>query len=359
MRILEKYVIIHFIGALLFCVVLLMVLGVIGDILGFLDDIFKKNIPLASILSFYFYFAPFAFVNMVPFAALLSSVYVFNNLSKNHEVTAVITSGLSLWKILRPVILVTFMLCLVTFIVNDKFVPSSMEKANRIRQEKLERGGETVIKNLAIYGKGDQIIFAKAYMPKTKTLENVIIHKQDKDRVVKKKISARAAKWRSGGYWLGSDVLIFDVDPSGNFIGDPDVYKSKKLPITETPKDFVVNQWDPRLMGYSQLKRHIQIFKTSSPLAVRRLLVDLNYKLAFPFAAIAIIMVGVPFSIASGRANALIGMAKGIGIAMLYLPVMAVSLALGKGGTLPPAISAWLANILFILIGAHIVNKKS
>ena len=359
MRILEKYVIIHFIGALLFCVVLLMVLGVIGDILGFLDDIFKKNIPLASILSFYFYFAPFAFVNMVPFAALLSSVYVFNNLSKNHEVTAVITSGLSLWKILRPVILVTFMLCLVTFIVNDKFVPSSMEKANRIRQEKLERGGETVIKNLAIYGKGDQIIFAKAYMPKTKTLENVIIHKQDKDRVVKKKISARVAKWRSGGYWLGSDVLIFDVDPSGNFIGDPDVYRSKKLPIMETPKDFVVNQWDPRLMGYSQLKRHIQIFKTSSPLAVRRLLVDLNYKLAFPFAAIAIIMVGVPFSIASGRANALIGMAKGIGIAMLYLPVMAVSLALGKGGTLPPAISAWLANILFILIGAHIVNKKS
>jgi lipopolysaccharide export system permease protein len=360
MRILEKYVITSFIGALLFCIVLLMVLGVIGDILGFLDDIFKKNIPLASILSFYLYFAPFAFVNMVPFAALLSSVYVFNNLSKNHEVTAVITSGLSLWKVLRPVILVTFVLCLFTFIVNDRFVPSSMEKANRIRQEELERGGEgAVVKNLAIYGRGNQIIFAKAYFPKTKTLENVIIHKQDKDRVVMKKISARLAKWRSGGYWLGSDVLVFDVDPSGNFVGDPDVYKSRKLPITETPKDFVVNQWDPRLMSYSQLRKHIKIFQTSSPLAVRRLLVDLNYKLAFPFAAVAIVMVGVPFSIASGRANALVGMAKGIGIAMLYLPVMAVSLALGKGGTLPPVVAAWLANILFILFGAHIVNKKS
>jgi lipopolysaccharide export system permease protein len=361
MRILDKYIIRNFIAALLFCIVLLMVLGVIGDILGFLDDIFKKNIPLGSILSFYLHFAPFAFVNMVPFAALLSSVYVFNDLSKNHEVTAVITSGLSLWKILRPVILVTFVMCLVTFIVNDRFVPSSMEKANRIRQEEPEQAGEegSAIRNLAIYGKGNQIIFAKAYIPRTKTLENVIIHKQDKEKVVKEKISARLAKWRDGGYWLGTDVLIFKVDPSGDFLGEPEVYKSKKLPITETPKDFIANQWDPRLMSFSQLRKHIKIFRTSSPMAARRLLVDLNYKLAFPFAALAIVMVGVPFSIASGRANALIGMAKGIGIALLYVPVMAISLALGKGGTLPPAVAAWLTNVLFILFGAHLINKKS
>ncbi|MFQ5953087.1 MAG: LptF/LptG family permease [Candidatus Omnitrophota bacterium] len=362
MRILEKYIIRDFIGALLFCIVLLMVLGVIGDILGFLDDIFKKNIPLASILRFYFYFAPFAFVNMVPFAALLSSVYVFNNLSKNQEVTAVITSGLSLWKLLRPVILVTFVLCLATFIVNDRFVPQSMEKANRIRQEELESPDEKAkraIQNIALYGRGDQIIFAKAYLPDTKTLENVIIHKQDKDRIVKKKISARLAKWRNGGYWFGTDVLVFNVDPLGNFVGEPEVYQNRKLPISETPEDFVKNQWDPRLMSYGQLRKHIKIFSGSSPKAVRRLLVDLNYKLSFPFAAIAIVMIGVPFSITSGRANALIGMAKGIGVAMLYLPVMAVCLALGKGGTLPPAISAWLSNVLFILIGARLIARKS
>jgi lipopolysaccharide export system permease protein len=364
MRILEKYIFKSFISALLFCIVLLMVLGVIGDILGFLDDIFKKNIPLLSILMFYFYFAPFAFVNMVPFAALLSSVYVFNSLSKNQEVTAVITSGMSLWKIMRPVILVTFVLCLVTFIVNDRFVPSSMEKANRIRREDLESADKDkrhMIKNLAIYGKGNQIIFAKSYTPKTKTLKNVIIHKQDKDRVIKKKISARLAKWRSGngGYWFGKDVIIFNVDPSGNFVGDPEVHNSKKLPIIEIPKDFLINQWDPRLMSYSQLKKHISIFRKTSPMAVRRLLVDLNYKLSFPFAAMAIVMVGIPFSITTGRVNALIGMAKGIAVAMLYLPVMAISLALGKGGMFPPVVAAWLSNVLFVLLGAHLINKKS
>ena len=53
MKILEKHILKNYIIAFAFCITLLMVLGVIGDILGFLDDIFKKGIPLSSILSFY------------------------------------------------------------------------------------------------------------------------------------------------------------------------------------------------------------------------------------------------------------------------------------------------------------------
>lgn len=363
MRILEKYVLKSFVAAFLFCITLLIVLGVIGDILGFLDDIFKHNIPLASILSFYFYLAPFAFVNMVPFACLLSAVYVFNSLSKNHEVTAVIASGVSLWKLLRPVLLVTFLLCLFTFIVNDKFVPSSMEKANRIRQEELEHDKDKkgfATKDLAIYGKGGQIIYAKSFTPATETLHNVIIHRQGKGHVIAEKISARAVKWQEkDGSWFGEDVIAFKVDPKGNFSGDPEMHKSKKIFIGETPKDFVHNQWDPRYMSYGQLKKYLKIFSVGSPSTVRRLLVDLNYKLALPFTALITVLVGVPFSIETGRASALIGMAKGIMVAILYLPVMAVSLALGKGGVLPPVISAWLSNILFALIGIYFVNRKS
>ena len=105
--------------------------------------------------------------------------------------------------------------------------------------------------------------------------------------------------------------------------------------------------------------RYINILAASSPASVRRLAVDLNYKLAFPFTAMVTVMVGIPFSIATGRVNALLGMARGISIAMLYLPVMAVCLALGKSGVLPPVLSVWLGSILFAGLGAYFVNKRS
>ena len=364
MRILEKYVAKDYVYAFLFCITLLIVIGVIGDILGFLGEIFEYNIPLGSILAFYFYLAPFAFVNMVPFACLLAAAYVFNSLSKNHEVTAVITSGVSLWKILRPILFVTFLLCLITFIVNDKYVPQTMEKANQIRQEKLEVGGGEKrfgVKDIAVYGKGDQIIFAKEFIPGENILSNLIIHRQDPvGHDVKAKISARRARWdESKKQWIGEDVIVFRVGPEGNFEGDPEVYKSKAITIAETPEDFRENQWDPRFMSYEQLKKYIKIFHVGSKLTIRRLKVDLNYKLAFPFTALITVLIGVPFSIETGRASALIGMARGIALGVLYLPVVAVCLALGKGGYLPPFISAWMAIILFAVAGSYYVNKKS
>ncbi len=363
MRILEKYVLGNFIVALIFCIALLIVLGIIGDVLGFIDDIFKNNIPLSSILSFYAYLAPFAFVNMLPFACILSASFVFNGLSKNHEVTAVIASGLSLWKLLRPVVVVTFILCIFTFIINDRFVPSTMQKANRIRQEKLETGKEkrlTDIDNLAVYGKGAQIIFAKSYKPDEKALENVIIHKQDKDHVIREKISARSVVYdESTKTWKGSDVIIFRVGPDGNFTGEPAVYKEYELDIKEAPQDFARNQWDPKFMSFGQLRKYLKIFNVGSPVAIRRLLVDLNYKLSFPFTALVTVIVCVPFSIETGRGNALVGMVRGITIAMMYVPVMAVSLALGKGGTFPPVVAAWLSNVLFAAIGIYFIYRKS
>ncbi|MFC1570395.1 LptF/LptG family permease [Candidatus Omnitrophota bacterium] len=366
MRILEKYVTIDYICAFLFCITLLIVIGVIGDILGFLGEIFEYNISLASILAFYFHLAPFAFVNMVPFACLLAAVYVFNTLSKNHEVTAVIASGVSLWKLLRPILFVTFVLCLITFIVNDKFVPQTMEKANQIRQEKLEVGSGSSeerfgVKDIAVYGKGDQIIFAKAFTPKDNTLSNLIVHRQDAvEHDVTDKISARLAKWiPDKRIWMGEDVIVFKVDSKGNFEGDPEVYKEKPINIAETPEDFRKHQWDPRFMSYGQLKEYLNIFKMGSKMTIRRLLVDLNYKLAFPFTALITVLIGVPFSIETGRASALIGMARGIAFGILYLPVVAVCLALGKGGYLPPFISSWLAIVIFAFVGAYFVNKKS
>ena len=362
MKILEKHILKNYLTAFAFCITLLMVLGVIGDILGFLDEIFKKGIPVSSILMFYLYFAPFAFVNMVPFACLLSSVFVFNDLSKNHEVTAIITSGISLWKVMKPVLLATFVLCLCTFIVNEKMVPSAMEKAGQIRQEKFEGNSsdkKQVVENLTIYGEGKQMIFVREYYPKIKKMEDVIMHKRDNNQEITTKINAKSAKWRDDGFWIGTDVIVFNIDHDGDVVWDPEVYKNKKLPIRETPEDLLNTQWDPKMMGYAQLKRYINILAASSPASVRRLAVDLNYKLAFPFTAMVTVMVGIPFSIATGRVNALLGMARGISIAMLYLPVMAVCLALGKSGILPPVLSVWLGIILFAFLGAHFVNKRS
>ena len=368
MLILEKHILRNYVASFVFCVTLLIVVGIIGDILSFIENIFKYRISLGSIFAFYFYLAPFAFVNMVPFAALLASVYVFNSLSKHQEITAVIASGISLWKLLKPVMAVTFIFCIVTFIVNDRFVPPSLERANSIRRDELESHKEDNaerfgIRDLALYSQGGQMMFAKNFYPDSNTLENVIIQSQDKDNVITEKLSAREIKWikkgKSGGFWEGEDVIIFKLGAMGEFQGDPEVFKKKKIDIIETPSDLRKNQSDPKFMSYRQLRDYIEVLHTGSEETLRRLKVDLNYKLSFPFMALVTVLIGVPFSIETGRANALIGMAKGITAGVAYLPVVAITLALGKGGYVSPELSSWVGIVFFALTGAHLINQKS
>jgi lipopolysaccharide export system permease protein len=263
---------------------------------------------------------------------------------------------------LKPVMLTTFIFCLFTFVVNDKFVPPTIEKANRVRQEELETGHSNVKgkKDVALYGEGGLLIFARSFDPEKQQLRNVIIHSQGPEgRSVIKKISARTVTWDAEEGWAGRDVVVFEVDENGDFAGDPRVYDSAGINIKEQPEDFIRNQWDPRFMSYRQLRDYLHVFKNASPMTKRRLRVDLNYKLALPFTALITVLIGVPFSIETGRASALLGMAKGITAGILYLPFMAFSLALGKGGVLPPVFSAWATNVLFAFAGVYFIYRKS
>jgi len=185
------------------------------------------------------------------------------------------------------------------------------------------------------------------------------MHRQDTSHDIKEKISARLVTWQGNGKWEGSDVIVFKVDSEGKFTGEPGVFKSKEIEIREKPKDFINNQWDPRFMSYGQLRRYLTIFKVGSPETIRRLKVDLNYKLSFPFTALVAILICAPFSIETGRANPLVGMVRGITISMLYVPLMACSLAMGKGGALSPPVAAWLSNVVFAVLGMYFINRRS
>jgi len=362
MIIIERYIFKNFLITFLFCVFILWILFIIGDIFGFLDEILREHIPVTSLALFYWYLTPFILIQMIPISALIAAVFVLGNLNKHSEITALRASGISIWGILRPVLVTACLIGLFVFILNDRLLPRAMNIANRIRHEKIAVGkrsksDEISINNVAIYGYGNKIIFARRFDVKRNMLEDVIIHKHDVKNDLILKASAYRIYWTDNKTWYGQDVVRYNLNNKGEFIGEPVMMKECDMEIAETPTDFINNQWQPEYMSYAQLKKYINIFATTSQRTYRRLLVDLNYKIAFPFACIIMILVSAPFALSTGRGTALLGMAKGIMVALLYIPFVAVGLALGKGGILPPFISAWFGNILLGGLGIYLINK--
>lgn len=363
MKIIDKYMVRGFLGPFLWCVLLFNVMAVIIDIFSFIDDIVRYKIPGASIAAFYVYYLPTIFIQVTPMAVLLSTIFVLSNLNKHNEITAMKSSGISLWRILSPVLIIGFIVSVVVFVVNDRVIPTSSRIANYIRTEELEKEKRKeapvkVVKNVALYGAGNRIIFARSYDTEKKLLSDIIIHEHDSKENLTSKITAQNGSWTGSG-WKFYKVIVYKIDNAGKILGEPKFYEERAVSLKEKPSDFANREWRSEYMSYRDLKRYIRNFSGSGIRLVKNLMVDLHYKVAFPLISFVIILVGAPFAMITARGGVLIGVGMSIVIGLLYYAFIAIFIAFGKAGVLPPIAAAWMGNIMFACIGMYLVNKRT
>ncbi len=363
MKIVDKYLVKGFLGPFIWCLFTFVIMAIIIDIFSFIDDIVKYKIPATSIIAFYVYYCPTILIQVIPMAALLSAIYVLSNLNKHNEITAMRSSGISLWRVMAPILIIGFVISVCVFIINDRIIPTSSKVANMIRRDELEKENtratsKKTFDNIAIYGAGNRLIFARNYDVEKKTLGDIIIHEHDSSQNLISKTTASNGAW-TGTEWKFFKVIIYKIDNSGRILGEPLFFNEKIIPLKERPSDFANKEWRADYMSYKELNRYIKNFMGAGSKLIKSLLVDLYYKVSFSLISLVIILIGAPFALITTRGGVLIGIGMSIGIGLLYYAVIAISLAFGKAGLLPPFISAWLGNGIFAILGIYLINKRA
>jgi len=370
MRIIDKYLLKHFIGPFLFCLLLFVLFYLVIDLFDDLSEMIENNVDLRILFPYYLNCMPLIFVQMTPIAVLISIMYSLGTFNKHNEIFAMQASGISLLRILAPLIVTGFLISVAVFIVNDKVVPDSTINASEIKEDKIEKAkikkkfkkSEKILENLAFYGEGNKIIYARLYNVYKNGITELIIHDQDENQNIVSKTSAREAQWNNN-VWLGKDVMFFHLDSTGRIVGEPEFYEEKYLDLKETPADFKKrrNQADFmsfEFMSFAELKGYIKRLSLETGPTIRNLKVALNQKIAFPFVSLIVVLIASPFAIVHTRKG---GVFVGIGISLAlvfgYYAIMTISLALGKEGFIHPAISAWFANILFATFGLLLIIR--
>jgi len=362
MKIIDRYMSKSFTASFIWCLFVFVTMAVIIDIFSFIDDIVKYKIPFQSLFAFYFYYTPSIFIQITPMAALLSTIYMLSNLNKNNEIIAMKSSGIGLWRILTPLLVIGFLISTMTFIINDKVIPITSKISQMIRRDELEKNKidlnkARVIDNVAVYGTGNRIVFARSYDTVNKKLTDIIMHEHDVSENLVSKITAASGIW-TGNSWKFIKVIIYKVDNGGKIMGPPEFYAEKIMPLKERPRDFASKEWKSDFMSYKELRKYIENFRGSGMKIMKNLLVDLHYKIAFPFISLIIIMVAAPFALLTMRGGVMIGIGMSIVIGLLYYAIIAISLAFGKAGIFPPMIAAWFGNVVFTALGIYLLNKR-
>jgi len=112
-------------------------------------------------------------------------------------------------------------------------------------------------------------------------------------------------------------------------------------------------------MGFFELRQYIKKLQSDGYYATQYL-VDLNGKIAISLVSILLVVIGVSFSLRSERSGgAAQSIGMGIAIGFSYWLIFAFSLSLGRSGTIPPILAAWLADILFTVAAVWMIRRIS
>ncbi|MBF0331352.1 MAG: LptF/LptG family permease [Candidatus Omnitrophica bacterium] len=369
MRILDRYILKSIITMFLGTILLFTFLYMLIDAATHLDDFLANKVPYGIIINYYASFFPVIFVQTSPIACLLSVLFTYSGLNNNNEIIALRASGLNYQKITRPAIMFGLMVTALVFLVNERFAPQAATIAQDIKKGKIEISEKErtqradkpqPIKYLFFYGLNNKLFFIDEYDPGTKTLNGVTVIGQDGQQRMTDKITAFKAIWTAQG-WKFLNCQIARYNPEDQTLTDEiQFFKEKMIDLGESPDDLLKQKLNVTSMNIRQLKVYIKRFKASGAIAaLNNLKVDLQQKIAYPFACIVIIFVGLPFALVTGKRKGLTFASVGIALAIgfLFYVVNAVGLALGKGGILPPIAAAWLAPMLFTAAGIYFIKK--
>ena len=366
MKILHRYLLNHFMGPFLFCLLTFILLYIAFDLVNNLNEMVESRLDLLVLIPYYLNLVPFIFVQTAPIAILVAIMYSLGIFNKNNELLAMRSSGISLLHILVPFIMMGLLISVTAFIVNDRVVPVTTMNSAKIKDEKIEKAriskkikkyAELELENIAFHGKKNRIIYARRYFVYQRKINDLIIFNQDKEQHVVSKITATEVDWQNDR-WHGKNVVFFDLDKRGRIVGEPEFHEDAYIDIEESPVDFRQRQNQTEFMSYAELKKYIGYLSFVGGATVRNLKVDLNQKLAFPFANLIVILVASPFAFRTSRKSGVIaGICMSIAMVAGYYVIMSTSLAFGKAGFISPVLSAWVPNIIFAATGMVLIIK--
>jgi len=367
MQILDRYIVRSIVSIFISASLVFSFLYILIDVTSNLDEIIDRQIPFDILLQYYASFLPIILVQTSAVCCLIATLLTYSHLNNNNEIIVLRTSGLSFWKIAKPALTFGLVLCAVIFWLNEKIVPEATSQSERIRNEHFilkadrERKKQSQIQNLTFYGLKNRLYFIDSFDSNTFDINGVTIIEYDNNQNIVEKTVALSGKW-TGIAWkfFQCHVTSFDTSQPNSSV-KVRIYPEKLMDIKETPQDFLRQKLNVSAMNIRQLYDYIHRFSQSGATkALNNLKVDLHAKLAFPVGNFVIIFVGLPLAMMTRSRKGITFTSLGIAmvIGFLFYVCNAVGLAFGKGGLLPPILSAWTAPLLFTGIAYYLIRTR-
>lgn len=347
MRLLDRYLLGRHLLCLGAAVLALLLVAVVVDLIEHIDTFIDYRTTPGQILRYYFYHAPYWIALTLPIAALLGTLFSLTSLARANELTAMKAAGISLYRLLLPLLAFSLAFGGLAFFFTDQVVPAATYRYRAVWDEiRAVNRADGSRRQVLLQDVEGQLVFARSYDARTQRASEVSCEEQRAGRVVRR-LEGRRLEWRDDR-WVLLDGHEYRFGAAGTQV---EAFAQRELPaLTLRPADFAQQQKKPEEMDYGELRNYIDRARANGEDPTRQQ-VDLHLKIAFPFTCFVIVLLGAPLAADARRSGLAGSFGRGTLICFVYYSCVKAGQALGWNELLSPALGAWLPNLIFGFLG--------
>ena len=349
MRKLDIYIIKKFLGTFFYAISLLILVVIIFDVSEKVDDFLDRNAPFRAIVfDYYFNFIPY-FVNLFLYLFTFISVIFFTSrMASNTEIIAILSSGVSFKRMLRPYLFSALFLTALSLGLSNFVIPRTNIRLVEFEKKYLHTPRKDRATNIHMQADSDTYYYIKSFNAKTNEGKDFTLEKVNDENEMTFRMTAEKIKYDTEAkIWTIEDYKIRKIYPRGEYITKGASFDTT---LRLTPVDFTVVIEDMKVMNYVELRDFIIVEKEKGVRNMKKFEVEQHQRISFPFATVILTLLGVSLSSRKVRGGMGMHLGIGIGLTFTFILFMQVSKVFATNGSLSPFLAAWLPNIIYLIV---------
>jgi LPS export ABC transporter permease LptG/LPS export ABC transporter permease LptF len=363
-RILDEYLVREFLNMFFLVLAGFVMLMLVFTLFELVGDILRNHPRLTTVGAYLVNLTPSMIYRITPLAVLIAVLVTFGVLNRNSEIVAMKATGISLYRLVVPIVSISAVLAVCLFLFDQYYLPQANRKQEALRSTIKGRPPQTFLQPERKWmfgqpraGEASRIFYYQFFDPNTEKFANLSVFEFNPATfAITKRIFAVRASWNAE-----KESWTFENGWERSFDGATETgYKGFSFTsfpeIHEEPSYFTKESLQSQEMNFGQLNRYIRDLSQSG-FDTTRLRVALWQKLSYPIIAIVMAALAIPFALSMGRRGSLTGIAVAIAVALSYFVIDNLFGAMGNVNYLPAALAAWSPDVLFGLTGGYFLLR--
>jgi lipopolysaccharide export system permease protein len=355
---LDRYIIGKFLGTYFFSIALIISIAVVFDFNENIDKFLSRNAPISAILfDYYLNFIPYYSNLFSQLFVFISVIFFTTKLAENSEIIAMMSTGVSFSRLMRPYMISAAIICCLTYGLGAYIIPKGNVKRVKFENTYKRRNVPTYTSNVQLEVDSGVVAYISRYEDREKTGYGFRL-----DKFVDKKLISQLQAYsiqydtlsEEPYHWVIRDYQIRNLQGSREVVTKG--VKQDSI-IKMEPQDFLITKGQQETLTTPELAEYIKKQKQRGFANIKEFEVEYHKRGASSFAAFILTTIGLGLS-ARKRKNGM-GISLGIGLALSFAYIMfqTVSATFAINANVPPAIAVWIPNIVFLFIAVYVYKK--